>query len=180
MTPYPKNALRFSDFSTLLYTCKLPTLPFSIGTHAPLWTTAIVLKSDTAHPTCFTFRTKVNPQEKYILPYMQYTNYTSSSDRTSTSHSVYKLCNSVWSIVANIGRGSYGHAILMQRTSITTSTANNANNVNSSVGNRGTSTAMDSSSGAERVVYKVDTNRDSVLWEAFIHMQVRLYFVYCF
>jgi len=133
---------------------------------------ATVLKSDTAHPTCFTFRTKVNTQEKYILPYMQNTNNTSSSDKNSTSRGVYKLCSSVWSIVANIGRGSYGHAILMQRTSITASTANNVNNVN-----RGT--AMDCSNSAERVVYKVDTNRDSVLWEAFIHMQVRLYYVLC-
>jgi len=140
---------------------------------------AIVLKSDTAHPTCFTFRTKVNTQEKYILPYMQNANNTSSSDKNSTSRGVYKLCSSVWSIVANIGRGSYGHAILMQRTSIKTSTANNVNNVNSSVGYRGTSTAAGSSRSAERAVFKVDTNRDSVLWEAFIHMQVRLYYVLC-
>ena len=141
---------------------------------------AIVLKSDTAHPTCFTFRTKVNTQEKYILPHMQYTINTTSgsggknSTSTSTSGGVYKLCNSVWNIVANIGRGSYGHAILMQRTSIATASTNHnlTSSIGGSVGDR--STAVDTSS-VERTVCKVDTNRDSVLWEAFIHMQVSLY-----
>lgn len=130
---------------------------------------AIVVKADTAHPTCFTFRTKVNTMEKYILPHIQYTSNTSDKNKGSsggkntgsvetsgTSKGVYKICNSVWRVVANIGRGSYGHAILMQRTSITATTINHEN----------------SSSEKERAVYKVDTNRDSVLWEAYIHMQV--------
>ena len=142
---------------------------------------AIVLKSDTAHPACFTFRTKVNTQEKYILPHMQYTKDTSSIGKTSTSTGAYKLCNSVWNIVANIGRGSYGHAILMQRTATTTAGTNHnhTSSIGGSVGIR--STAVDTSS-VERAVYKVDTNRDSVLWETFIHMQVSLYFLsnYCF
>lgn len=145
------------------------TFVFFTATHTPAVNMAIVLKSDTAQPTCFTFRTKVNTQEKYILPHMQYTINTSTSSgggKGGTSKGVYKLCNSVWSIVANIGRGSYGHAILMQRTSITASTGNNHT---ASISQRGT--AVDTST-VERFVYKVDTNRDSVLWEVFIHMQV--------
>ena len=138
---------------------------------------AIVLKSDTAHPACFTFRTKVNTQEKYILPHILYSiNTSSSGGKTSTSRGVHRLCNSVWNIVANIGRGSYGHAILMQRTSTTAASTNH--NLTSSIGGS-VSTAVATCS-VERAVYKVDTNRDSVLWEAYIHMQVSPNCVICF
>lgn len=92
---------------------------------------------------------------------MQYTNNTSNSSGKSGNGGKSKLCNSVWCVVANIGRGSYGHAILMRRTSMSAGTVHNS-----------------STNTSERAVYKVDINRDSVLWEAFIHMQVCLSFTF--
>jgi hypothetical protein len=83
----------------------------------------VVQHAEQTHPACFNFRTKPNTTTVTALP-----------------HTV----DIAWRTVANIGRGTYGHALLMQTTGI----------------------------DGERRVLKVDTDRDSVVWEAFMHMLV--------
>ena len=84
----------------------------------------VVQRLGEAHPSSFSFRYKPNTTAAFSLPH-----------GPSGEH---------WSVAGNIGRGTYGHALLVQRRA----------------------------GGQERRVFKVDTCRDSVLWEAFVHMQV--------
>lgn len=96
----------------------------------------VTVQHSTPHPACFTFRGKPNTRDAFELP-------------------IAGADSRRWRVVSNIGRGSYGHAILMELVP----TSSNTHQQQRGVG--------------ERVVFKVDLQRESVLWEAFIHLQVQ-------
>lgn len=70
--------------------------------------------------------------------------------------------------MSNIGRGSYGHAILMEQVVQVTPASAGKRASSGEVRNAGEEHCQH----RNRVVFKVDLQRESVLWEAFIHMQV--------
>jgi hypothetical protein len=115
------NAALFDDLEPEALACILQQLSSS----SLLWGHGfqVVQSAEQTHPACFNFRTKPNTAAVTLLPH--------TGDTT-------------WRTVANIGRGTYGHALLMQTAGI----------------------------DGERRVLKVDTDRDSVVWEAFMHLLV--------
>jgi hypothetical protein len=115
------NAASFDDLEPDTLACILQQL--SSSSH--LWKDGfqVVQSAEQTHPACFNFRTKPNTAAVTLLPH---------------------TADTAWRTVANIGRGTYGHALLMQATGVS----------------------------GQHVVLKVDTDRDSVVWEAFMHLLV--------
>jgi hypothetical protein len=115
------NAALFDDLEPDTLACILQQLT----NDAHLWRDGfqVMQCAEQTHPACFNFRAKPNTAAVTLLPHTG---------------------DTAWRTVANIGRGTYGHALLMQTTGI----------------------------DGERRVLKVDTDRDSVVWEAFMHMLV--------
>jgi hypothetical protein len=115
----------------LFYTLEAPTLQLLFSRLRRCSTVQFLHQPQEIHPSCFAFRSKPNTTTTFSLP-------------ASLGGGMHRQ----WCVVGNIGRGTYGHAILMQEA------------------------AARGSSGGERRVYKVDTARDSVVWEAAVHVQV--------
>jgi hypothetical protein len=115
------SAALFDDLVPEALACILQQLTNNIH----LWWAGfqVVQCTEQAHPACFNFRTKPNTAAVTLLPH---------------------TADTAWRTVANIGRGTYGHALLMQTADVS----------------------------GQRVVLKVDTDRDSVVWEAFMHLLV--------
>jgi hypothetical protein len=115
------NAALFDDLEPEALACILQQLTNNIH----LWWAGfqVMQCAEQTHPACFSFRSKPNTAAVTLLPHTG---------------------DTAWRTVANIGRGTYGHALLMQATDVS----------------------------GQRVVLKVDSDRDSVVWEAFMHMLV--------
>jgi hypothetical protein len=113
------------------YTLEAPTLQLLFARVQHCASIRFVYQPQEAHPPCFAFRSKPNTTAAFTLP-----------------SSLHEGKHRQWSVVGNIGRGTYGHAILVQEA------------------------AAQGGGEGDRRVYKVDTARDSVVWEAAVHQQV--------
>ena len=128
--------------------------------------------SEQHHPSCFSFRNKPNTKEITFLPPPAHAWTNRNNDNTTHSNT--------WSVVRNVGRGTFGHAILMQRLQplhqvkqpiLPQQQELLLSLLSSSLLSISISRTLQQQK-QELEVFKVDTARESLLWEALIHMQV--------